>query len=489
MRRALLILATAVSLVPVWSFRHLPTQDGASHVWNAQVFRDCVREERPEHEFYARRLNPVPNWTAPALLLGLTAFATPDTSEKLLASLYVVGLPLALWFFLGSLGLRGEAALFGLLLVFNRCFFLGFSNYLLSLVLYFVVLGVFLRWPQAPSPRDMAGLAVLLLLTWFTHLFGFLLATVSLVWLAASGPGPKMPRLPKVALALVPGLVLTGVYLVTSGFFDPAVARRAARGVSALATDAPAALHLELFAIHAGAWPLGLAGLGVAILWVVLTVLRGRDPGAWPDLRSWKRSLAVLAVSMLVAFAVVPDHLGAQGGFLKARLAPLPFLLGASLLPEASRRGARALGALCLLVLLGLNLHLVRSYLASASRDLEEFEAATPLVKAGETLLALKPRPDDSRLVDIRAAEHYCLATGAVCLGNYEAATRHFPVQLRPGVKERLKQNRPGTFWADVLLAWEATEDQLPLPEEPYREVYRKGSLRLYRRGSTGAPR
>jgi hypothetical protein len=63
----------------------LPTTDGASHVLNARVFRECERETAPGHEFYARRPTPVPNWTAHAVLLGLTSVFTPDLSEKVLA--------------------------------------------------------------------------------------------------------------------------------------------------------------------------------------------------------------------------------------------------------------------------------------------------------------------------------------------------------------------------------------------------------------------
>ena len=349
MRRAPLILAIAASLLPVWAFPHLPTQDGASHVLNARVFRECVREDSRDQEFYARRWNPVPNWTAQAVLL-----------------------------------------------------------------------------------------------------------------------------------ALVPSTFLTVTYLVSSGFFDPSLARRAARGLAGSAASVPAVLHRELFAVHADAWPLGLLGFAVAALWV--GVSRSLDPRTWPDVRGWKRPLAGLSALLLLAFAIVPDHLGAQGGFLKARLATVPLLLGLSLLPEAPRGPSRSLGVVAMALLLGLNLHLVWSHFAEANRDLAEFTAAIAFVRSGETLVALKPRPEEGSLVDVRAAEHYCLAARAVCLGNYEAATTHFPVRLRPGVKERLKKTRPGSFWADVLLAWDAAEDQLPLPAEPYHEVYRRGSLRLYRR-------
>lgn len=481
MRRVLLLLTVAASLWPVWSVRHLPTQDGASHALNARVFRDCSREESPEHEFYARRWSPVPNWTAQALLLGLRTVASSDASEKAIASLYVIGLPAALLFFLRSVGRVGEAALFSLLLLFNRCFFLGFSNYLLSLVLYFVVLGLFLRWPKTPRATDPARLAALLLLTWFTHLFGYLLAAASLLCLAVSGPGERQPRLRAAILAILPSLALTLSYLATSGFFAPSVARRAARGLVGLGVDVPAALHRELFAIYSGAWPLGIAGLAVAALWLGLTRPE-RHETIPPILGGWERSLAALAVGLFLGFVFVPDHLAEQGGFFKARLAMMPFLIALAFLPDPPRGGRGVVAATTLLILLGFNVDRVRSEFVAANRELEEFLAASSLVNPGETLFAIKPRPDDALLVDFRAAERYCLATGAVCLGNYEAATRHFPVRLRPGVKERLKENRPGTFWADVLLTWDAAHDQLPLPAEPYREVYRDGPLRLYRR-------
>ena len=285
------------------------------------------------------------------MLLGLTTLASPDTAEKILASLYLVGLPLAVAFFLTALGPSGEAALFALLLVFNRCFFLGFSNYLLSLVLYFVLLGLFLRRSEAPRPGDVTGLALLFLLIWFTHLFGYLLAAASLLWLAATGPGARKPRLQAVVLALVPSILLTLSYLVTSGFFEPSVVRKAAQGVSRLGPDVPAAFHRELFAIYAHSWPIGLMGLGVAALWLALARAKGQSVSS--ALGGWRPSLAGLSVAMLLAFVFVPDHLGAQGGFMKARLAPVPFLLGLGLLPQVPSGRRRAIAVATLFLLLG----------------------------------------------------------------------------------------------------------------------------------------
>jgi hypothetical protein len=73
-----------------------------------------------------------------------------------------------------------------------------------------------------------------------------------------------------------------------------------------------------------------------------------------------------------------------------------------------------------------------------------------------------------TRLVRPFAPEYYCIAARAVCLSSNEEATRHFPVVLRPGVKERHKQNRAGAMpqggrW--VMETRNAGSGATPLPE------------------------
>jgi hypothetical protein len=186
-----------------------------------------------------------------------------------------------------------------------------------------------------------------------------------------------------VLLALVPSAPLTTFYLLGSGFFATAAAPRATRGALTAAASAgfwgllagvPNALHRELFAIHAGDRPLGrvalvtLVTVGLALSWAVRAQGKEGEPA---DLMKWRRSVGLLALFLLFLFVLTPDHLGAQGGFLRARLAPVPFLLGLALLPLPPRAGWKALAAVPALALLGFNFHLVHRHLAAANREIE----------------------------------------------------------------------------------------------------------------------
>lgn len=473
----------ALGLGPLWAFRHLPTQDGPSHVLNARVFQACGDPQTPEAEFFERRLVPLPNWTAPALLGLLTPVLPPLVAEKVLVSLYLVGLPLALAYFLAAIDASGAAAL-GLLLLWNRCLFLGFYNYCLGLGLLFLTLGWFLRLRDDDlGPRSTVGLSALLVASYFTHLVAFGLTAFCLLWLAAARPGVRSRRVAAVLAATAPPAILALHFLVSTGFFGSAAAPRAMRGALAEAgrgllpqvAQVPNLLHRELFAVHAGAWPLGLLALLVcALLW------SGEDGGA-PGPARWRWPILGLSATLLVAFALVPEHLGAQGGFLRARLAPVPFLLALGALPR-NPEGPLGLRHAAVAALIVVNLGLVVRHVAERDREIEAFTAAVGTVQEGETLVAVKAKPEPTLLVDPFAAEYYCLATRAVCLSNYEGATRHFPVRLRPGVKDRIKRNRAGSFWANVVLCWDAPEDAVPQVDEPYREVLRQGKLRVFRR-------
>ena len=184
---------------------------------------------------------------------------------------------------------------------------------------------------------------------------------------------------------------------------------------------------------------------------------------------------------MLLAFVVVPDHLGTHGGFLKARLAPVPFLLGLSLLGPA-REPRRFLIRIGVSVAVLVNAALLVAHVRRLDASLAQFTSAASLVEPGQTLFAVKTRPATEPLADPFAAELYCLRARAVCLSNYEAFTKHFPVRLRAGAKDRIKANRPGSFWADAVLGWGVGASELPQPGEPYRLAKSEADLLLFLR-------
>src|SRR5262249_47677534 len=133
-------------LLPVWAFHFVPTQDGPAHLYNAQVIKDYGNSAAGYKQYFKIPPNTLPNWTSHLLLAGLLFLFPPLVAEKLLVSLYILGFAGSFRYFLGAFGERCRPLSWaGLLVVYNRCFWMGFYNYCLGLLLFWVVLGYCLR--------------------------------------------------------------------------------------------------------------------------------------------------------------------------------------------------------------------------------------------------------------------------------------------------------------------------------------------------------
>jgi hypothetical protein len=487
-------LLTALYLAPVWAFHYLPTQDGPAHLSSALALKDYGQPGTRYHEFFEIRSGPLPNWLAHLVLAGLMYVVPPLIAEKVLVSLYVLGFAWAARYFLTGLGGAGRLlASAALLFVYSRCFWLGFYNFCLSLVLYWTILGYVVRRREGLGLRDALVLAPLFLLAYFSHLFGFLVAAGSAAWLAFASRKRPLRGLACVTIAALPASVLTVIFLDSSGFFGSVAAHRL--GAEPLAwlrqEDAWDRLRLEMLAIQwqifepqaagyvAPGLLLGLLFAGLALA-SVGAARDARRPRVWP--------VAVLSLGFFLLYLLVPDHLGAgqntteHGGFLKARLALLPALLWLGCFPEPQMPALRRiLGALAVL-LVGLNLVLVTRYCERANVDLEEYTAGLASAGTGRTLFVLEPDGEPRGVAEplLHAAGYYCLETGNVCLENYQPATSHFPLMLRDGVARGFGDftEYPRPELVDVILDWQSPYAAgVPLS---YREVFRQGRLRIF---------
>ncbi len=218
---------TLAHLLPVWAFRYFPTQDGPVHMSSAVILRDYGSPGTHYHEVFDLRLEPFPNWTSHLLLAGLMFVVPPLVAEKILVSTIIIGLAGALRYFCGTWGERTRPlALVGLLFVFNRCLWLGFYNFCLSLPLGIFILAYWLR------RRDNTGLPTAAMLTWllalsfFTHLVGFFATLLGLGWLTITSPKHRWRNVGWVTLACLPALLFTADYFDRTGFFGSTAAKR-----------------------------------------------------------------------------------------------------------------------------------------------------------------------------------------------------------------------------------------------------------------------
>jgi len=151
-----------------------------------------VLKEYHRHENYTVRdvyrlnLTLFPNWTSHALLAALLYILPPLVCEKIVVSLCVAGLPLAMLYFLRAVDQRNALlALVGFPFAYHYLLQMGFYNFALSVPMFFFALGYW--WPRRHAMRigRWSKLYGMILVTYLCHAQSFLLLVASLSLLTA----------------------------------------------------------------------------------------------------------------------------------------------------------------------------------------------------------------------------------------------------------------------------------------------------------------
>jgi hypothetical protein len=491
------LLAVLPFLILVWSVTYLPTQDGSAHLANSLILRDYGQPDNRFDEFYWISWRPLPNWTCFALLAGFSSVLPPLAAEKLLVSLYLVGFALSYRYFLGAVGNPCSwLVLAGFLLVFNRCLWLGFYNYCLSLVLYFFVVGFFLRRWEQFHWRDALILGLLFLLVFFTHLFGFILAAGSCFWLAVTIPRRSVEKYLLLVAALLPVLFLTQVFFEDAQFYGSSGFGRLREhlwawvegpGQWAKIRQDALALNKELFGIelHKTIY-LGMAiaflygGFLLAGLW--------KPERAIPGQAGKLRALFCLGLLFALMYFLLPNFLTfGKGGFWKTRLVLLPPLLWLSCSRVTSLRSVRISLGLATLLLLSINLGIITSFVHRLNQDLTEFTAGVDIVGQDRAIFFnIHSAQDEHGAVNllIHAGEYYCLESQNINLAHPFTNVLHAVVRLRPEIEEGRGhlESYSHQSLADVIVIWDT--DYEPDTDD-FRIIFQRGRLRILERAET----
>lgn len=485
-------------LLPIWAFRYVPTQDGPSHVFNAQVLREYGHSAAGYEDFFELRPDPLPNLTSHVLLAGLLYLFPPLIAEKLLVSLYVLGFAAAFRSFLSAFGTAYRPlSWLGLVFVYNRCFWLGFYNYCLGVALLWAILGYCVRRRGNLHLPQATLLMLLFTVAYFTHLVCFLLAwTCALgatLWLQVRRPLATM----LVCLAGLPAACLTIDYFDATGFFQDTASRRLLEHPLARLGGGTHAGNLrqdliamdgELFGYQAGSGvAFSLFLMPFYLFLAACTVAASRRPPLEPD-RPGPLLPFIIGLFFLAAYLLAPSNLDAHGGFLKQRLAVLPPLAWIACLSEPPRASMRITVRALILVLLATNLFLVTEAVASANRELAEYTAGVEAFGRSRRLFVIQADQHPAPLADplLHASNYYCLGTDSVNLNNYETGGAHFPVRFRPGLHRGRGRwtTYPNQEAVDTILCWQTSPAVLVEPPSGWEEIFCQGRLRLYRRPS-----
>ncbi len=158
-----------VNVIPIWWFPHFPSQDGPGHVYNAYLLSGWRKSSFPiDRGFFAFNPAPVPNWLTTIVLALLMQITTPAVAEKILLTLYVILLPLAMRYAARSFCSTSHYLyFFSLAFIYNYFFHLGMINFCLSVMWYLTFIGYWARH------RQRLGLRQILVLICLTFLFYF----------------------------------------------------------------------------------------------------------------------------------------------------------------------------------------------------------------------------------------------------------------------------------------------------------------------------
>ena len=109
-----IVIALLVAhLLPLWVFKYFPSQDGASHIYNAYLLKEYNDPAMYKvRECFELNLTLFPNWFSHALMAGLMFLVSPIIAEKILLTLCIALAPLSLFYCLRAIdGSNAEDAI------------------------------------------------------------------------------------------------------------------------------------------------------------------------------------------------------------------------------------------------------------------------------------------------------------------------------------------------------------------------------------------
>jgi len=499
-------------LIPIWAFQYIPTQDGPSHLNNAQILSQYTNRAFNFQKIYDLRLDPFPNWLSHASLAALMWVFPPLVAEKILLSLYVIGFPLAFIYFLGAVDpAKKPLVLVSFAFIYNYLFMMGFYNFVFSIPLAFCTLGYFWKHRFRLTFGQAVVLNLLLLMVYFGHMITYLVTLGSIAfiavihfigqWLSSHGNSFRrhITTLGINLISLVPTLPFLVNYYLGSSFAGKIPNIDTGRIPDLLNNFISMRILVSYESFGQSTVSLVVAAL-FGLLFIITLIKRiSRISSSQRRFFRLEDCILGLFLILFALYLLMPDDFG-SGGWLNDRLAllgsffllawcdiTLPILRRApkpnpnpggladsaapmqilsnqsrsiDFLHETSEVIHRtwfnlayppALAVLCCLASMAILSGVFYSF-TRLEPVLQEYTAGIELIKPNTVLLPLNFSSDhDYTHTDplLHANHYHTLTNGAINLGNYEPFVDYFPLKFKLGLN--LPIYLPDMNWNDVL--------------------------------------
>ena len=474
--RILFAAMFAISVVPIWWFPIFPSQDGPAHLYNALVLADYQRVPA-YREFYEIRLTAAGNLLSQLLMVLLVKLFPLFIADKIIVTLCVLLLPLALRYLLQSIDPDlAPLSFLGFVLAFSFFLHAGFWNFCLGVPLAFFTLGYFLRHRDESTFLTAAKLAGLSAVCYTAHLvaWGMLIAAVAAI-LAGCRNASRRPSLVLLLAASVPAIFF--LRYATEGshavHFTAGQYREKAEAI------------LGLRFLHGYAASDTTLAVWLARISSIL-VAAGIAVGLLGSRRQFLNPFLFLAALLAVAAWLGPESFG-TGAYLRERLSLFAFIfLFTGMGAAGCFRGMMPYLALLLSVFAIAGMWGRRESYRQWSGILAEYAAAAPHVQPGSTVLPLRGYEGERPLHPTLHAAGVLAPRPFIDLRNYQALSEVFPVRFRllpPGLDPPLDRLQ-GVRADYILVEGRPGDENVPAGEGHATLVYVSqptGRVRLYR--------
>jgi len=487
-KKYLLIFLFALHLVPIWTFKFIPTQDGLSHIYNAYILKEYNNPEYTKiREVYSLNIKPFPNWGAHAFFFVMLHIMPFLVTEKLFVSLCVVLLPISFFYFLKSI--NKSLALFGFLgflYSYNYLLHMGFYGFALSVSLYFFSIGYWWKYRQSLNLYRILILYLLILAIYFCHLFSYAMLLLSLSLLSFTSallPTNKQrsikERVKQFAyniITLIPAYSVL-LYLLVVNPEDQGRSYRSFKELWNFFVSVRSLISFNDQAIPV-MWCL-LVFIGLCFIWKII-----KDKIIQRNFLEPRDGFFILFAVSTVLYFKLPWSVGPPAWINdRMNLFLFPILLG-----WFSFSYPKWLRHIFMVIMISLSLvHLgFTSYdYYLLNKDIKEFASGKDLVNPNSAISIITN--------DWYGAEHhgtikylspffhdtcyYCLGNGSVYVGNYEPKYSYFPLRYREGY---WKFGYKGII--EYILVWRMDEKSKEVTDlkKDYEMIYETKNLKMF---------
>lgn len=431
-----------VYLFPVICFKYFPTVDGPAHLYNAKIISELWWGNTSLYEqFFKFNAEPVPNWTGHFISVIAGLVFPYWFVEKIIVLLITVGIPFSMWYLARSTGVVPGWKLFLTLpFIYSVIIYLGFFNYLLSVILFFFIIARIIRWDDDFNKRNFMELIMLSTILYFTHVlcFVFALMFVCIYTLLIQFRSEtfifnksNIYRL----LAFVPG-ILFAIWFYSS---------RSIEGFRNKTEQIPMESLLKMFTD--GSVLSGLNGAiedpytiifirGIALLLIITIFYR------WLTKSGIIKADIFLLLSLifLVAYFFIPDGM-AKGGFISIRMILMSFMFVTVWLMSTKLPLIISVFAALLAIYTGFSTWPYRMEVAtSLNSDVNNYLVASSVIPEQSIVLPLNY---SGNWLHLNISAYAGTERDIIILENYEALYKEFPLTWKA---ETAPGDRLGNF-------------------------------------------